>query len=395
MATVLRIIDWDKHYEDRDHRRPLMRAKWVQMPLKRGTGYKRLMIKKNGPALFGAWVAVVEFAAQCFVRGLLCRESGEPYDATDIAVVIDFPEDLIQQVLELTRNEKEKIRWIEDVDHQIAMDLIAERQREIDEARAKSKVSKRKQTANSDETGFQSPSSIQNSGDNWSDNTKSREVLELHHSTSQNNTTQNNHSSPTSSQSAQQPVRSSTGEPATWAEVAEAMSRLKISRIQDGISAAKRHGFTPPQVLALIDVVGAAPKGATSPAGALWDRLNTPHAVNWDASEGWPWSSQSGANPPPPASPYDVPDEVSAADAKRREAEDLQRDRDFIAEMGRLELEHGATLNAMSGDDLQSLMATASQAAQAMLRRDYTAKGRDSPDVRPTLLRLIDNPKTL
>ncbi len=395
MATVLRIIDWDKNFETAESRK-IGRLTWVAVPLKRGTGYKRLLMQDDGPALLGAWIAIVEFAATCFVRGLLCRENGRPYKAMDIAVTMDLPVKLIQQALDSLSNTELEIDWIETIDDQAALKLIQDK---IDTERGKKTGKKHAATDAAETLTGNAPGATP--GIDAKTGTESRPHPEndqkpgLHNKTGHNTTKPDNHSSPTSSQSAQQPVRSSTGQPATWAEVAVAMKDLKVSRVTETIKAATANGFTPPQVLALIDVVklAASNPNCTSPGGALVDRLKTSHAVEWNADECWPWSSQVGANPPPPASPYEVPDEVSAAEAKRREAEDLQRDRDFIAELGRLELSHGATLNAMSRDELQVLMATAGPAAQAMLRRDYTAKGRDSPDVRPTLLKLLENRK--
>lgn len=395
MATVLRIIDWDKNFETAESRK-IGRLTWVAVPLKRGTGYKRLLMQEDGPALLGAWIAIVEFAATCFVRGLLCRENGRPYKAMDIAVTMDLPVNLIQQALDILSNTELEIDWIETIDDQTALQLIRDK---IDTERTKRTGKKHAAT-----DAAEPPSRIEpglNPGIDTQTGDESRHTPEisenpgLHNKTGHNTTKPDIQSSPTSSQSAQQPVRSSTGQPATWAEVAVAMQNLKVSRVQDGIRSATANGFTPPQVLALIDVVKMAssnPK-CTSPGGALVDRLKTPHAVEWNADEGWPWSNESGANPPPVASPYEVPADLAAADAKRQQEESLRRDREFIAEQGRLELAYGAALNSLSSDEMQSLMATASPAAQSMLRRDYSAKGRDSPDVRPTLLKLFEHRK--
>ncbi|HEY4260720.1 MAG TPA: hypothetical protein VGM98_11195 [Schlesneria sp.] len=202
-----------------------------------------------------------------------------------------------------------------------------------------------------------------------------------------NPTNPNQTSSPTSPQSAQQPVRSSTGEPATWAEVGEAMKSLKISRREQTMKAGQKHGFNPAQVLAIIDYLQALPtETCESPAGALCDRLNTEDAADWDCNENWPWSTADKAAP----SPYDVPANVAAADAKRLESESLERNRKYAAAGERRELTFGEKLNAMSSDDLMLLIGSAEQVKRDFLKRGYQTKGRDSPEVRYGLLEALE-----
>lgn len=180
------------------------------------------------------------------------------------------------------------------------------------------------------------------------------------------------------------PVRTSTGEPVTWAEAAEGMKLLKVSRIQRAIAAAQENGFTPPQVLSLVDTLRAVPSSlCTSPAGALYDRLTTPHAADWDATENWPWQSPEGS---PTPSPYVTPPAVARQMADQNEQERMERARRYTEEQFRLETTHGATLNAMDDSAVLALIAN----EPATLRKTYQAKGRDSPDVRTCLLQVID-----
>lgn len=203
--------------------------------------------------------------------------------------------------------------------------------------------------------------------------------------------TKTNTSPSTSSKPAQQPVRSSTGVPATWAEAAEAMKGLKISRRQEAIEAAKTNGFNPPQVLALIDYLLSPAAKSESPAGALCDRLGTPDAADWDVNEGWPWSRPVGSEP---TSIYQPAADIERQRAELLEAERIESRRKFVQEQERCELAHGDDLNAMNDDQIADLIATDAPAVAKVLQREFRAKGRDSPDVRPALLKLIDRNKS-
>jgi len=188
---------------------------------------------------------------------------------------------------------------------------------------------------------------------------------------------------------AQTPVRTSTGEPVTWAEAAEAMKSLKVSRIGAAIEAAKANDFAPPAVLALVDVLREVPADlCKSPAGALYDRLTTPGAAEWLATENWPWSSQAASHdaeqPKPDVYPYQP---------QPSPQNDLDRQRKAAQEFDRLILEHGEALTAMDDTALEVLILTSTggtEKSRAALLAQVIARGRDSPLVHRTLLELMD-----
>lgn len=71
--NVLRIKDWDVHFEN-NRTRELKRMDWVPMPNKMdGDGYTELVDHPDGAAHFGAWCAIVEVASKCATRGTLLR----------------------------------------------------------------------------------------------------------------------------------------------------------------------------------------------------------------------------------------------------------------------------------------------------------------------------------
>lgn len=198
-------------------------------------------------------------------------------------------------------------------------------------------------------------------------------------------------SSPSSAQGAQQPVRSSTGEPVSWAEVAEAMKPLKISRKAEAMKFAQEHGFTPPAVLALVDYLRTVSVAdCESPGGALFDRLKTPDAADWDVHEGWPWRHRpADGGGVVSDSPYVVPPDVQAERERQAEADRVERARKMVQERDRRELTFGDRLDAMSEVERMTLIGTARVGADG-LRRDYIAKGFLNQDVRGELLMLLE-----
>lgn len=110
---VYRIKDWDKCYEN-NRTRELKAMQWVPIPNKLdGDGYTLLMEKKNGTAIFGAWIACVEVASKCDPRGTLLRTGEKPHDIDSLSRISRVPKELIKQMLEVCVNE---CKWIEYID---------------------------------------------------------------------------------------------------------------------------------------------------------------------------------------------------------------------------------------------------------------------------------------
>lgn len=64
----IKIRDWDSHFEQ-DRTRQWKHLKWVPIPNKQGSGYRKIMKQKNGLEIFGCWIAIIEVASQCNPRG--------------------------------------------------------------------------------------------------------------------------------------------------------------------------------------------------------------------------------------------------------------------------------------------------------------------------------------
>ena len=141
-----RIKDWNHHFEN-NRTRDLKRMAWVPMPNKMdGDGYTELLDHPNGPAHFGAWVAIVEIASRCGIcpteqderasagetaagcgipaggcgeparayipRGTLIRDNGRPHDFSSLSRLCRISPELLREVLPRLVF----LGWIEDVE---------------------------------------------------------------------------------------------------------------------------------------------------------------------------------------------------------------------------------------------------------------------------------------
>jgi len=174
-------------------------------------------------------------------------------------------------------------------------------------------------------------------------------------------------------------------EPGDWAAVAAGMASLRISRKQKFIDLAKQNRFTPELVLGLIAFLRTVPEsgaeGCQSRAGALCDRLESEDGADWPADQNWPW--QRGVSAPAETA-------ATAEHRRRLAAEETAKRAARAARLEALATRHLSTLAAMDDAAIEELISTASPVQQKVLRTSYRAKGRDSPDVRPTLLELLD-----
>ena len=58
-VTVYRVKDWVKFFESSQSRRYGNKSQ-CYMPVKQGKGYKRIMKREDGPAIYGAWCAMIQ-----------------------------------------------------------------------------------------------------------------------------------------------------------------------------------------------------------------------------------------------------------------------------------------------------------------------------------------------
>lgn len=120
---VYRIKNWEDQFEN-NRTRKMKNMMWVPVPNKHdGDGYTELIDHENGAAHLGAWLAILQVASKCPIRGTLMRDNGMPHSATTIARVTRIGKGIIYDAI--TRLSSVEIGWLEVVQHE---DVTKERQ---------------------------------------------------------------------------------------------------------------------------------------------------------------------------------------------------------------------------------------------------------------------------
>ena len=88
-----RVADWESNFEiAQSRRRPTGRMSWVAMPTRHDSrGYRRLIRGDGGVQHFAAWVAIVQVAARCHLRGVLADDRGIGLTVSDLEAMTDIP----------------------------------------------------------------------------------------------------------------------------------------------------------------------------------------------------------------------------------------------------------------------------------------------------------------
>jgi hypothetical protein len=94
---MLQVTDWNNRYEN-NRTRELKRMDWVPVPNKMdGDGYTELLDHPNGPAHLGVWLAILQIASRCQVRGTLTRDNGQPHTAETLGRISRIPAAIFQE----------------------------------------------------------------------------------------------------------------------------------------------------------------------------------------------------------------------------------------------------------------------------------------------------------
>lgn len=107
---LYRIRNWSDLFEN-NRTRELKHMAWVPVPNRHdGDGYTTLVSRKNGAAIYGAWMVILQVASRCDPRGTLLRAPQKPHDAASIARITRLPEADIQAALDACTTETQ---WLE------------------------------------------------------------------------------------------------------------------------------------------------------------------------------------------------------------------------------------------------------------------------------------------
>lgn len=109
---VLRIVDWDRHFEN-NRTRELKRMEWVPVPNKHdGDGFTELLDHRDGVLHYGAWHLILQVASKCDPRGTLLRDGKRAHDLASLSRITRISEKVLKSAIERLLN----IGWIEIYD---------------------------------------------------------------------------------------------------------------------------------------------------------------------------------------------------------------------------------------------------------------------------------------
>lgn len=107
---LYKIRDWSELFEN-NRTRDMKAMAWIPVPNKHdGYGYTTVVGRKNGAAIYGAWMVILQVASKCEPRGTLLRSPQQPHDAASISRMTRIPEPDIQNALDIC---SEETQWLE------------------------------------------------------------------------------------------------------------------------------------------------------------------------------------------------------------------------------------------------------------------------------------------
>ena len=114
MGKFLRIRGWAEHFETNETRK-YKELRWVKVSNNQNDpGYASLVVQENGAAMLGAWVAILQLASRCKIRGDLVEGNKNAYTIETIALVVRLPIDTIRQTVALLTTKILWMEWVSD-----------------------------------------------------------------------------------------------------------------------------------------------------------------------------------------------------------------------------------------------------------------------------------------
>ena len=108
---VFKIKHWNSIFEN-NRSREIRNPSWVAMPNRHDTlGFRTLISRPNGVALYGAWCILVQVASRCNPHGTLVCNNGLPYTARSLSLKTGLSETLISECFDVLR--EPEIDWLE------------------------------------------------------------------------------------------------------------------------------------------------------------------------------------------------------------------------------------------------------------------------------------------
>lgn len=133
---VLRVKDWDEHFERAQSRKVEGPLSWVAIPTRQdGLKFNRLMAKQNASSLFGVFILMLEIAARSTPRGTFRRAHGDLMTTRDLAEMSGLRPHVVENALKVLMSNE--IGWIEMVEatQQLVSEWILESEETREEKR--------------------------------------------------------------------------------------------------------------------------------------------------------------------------------------------------------------------------------------------------------------------
>lgn len=96
--VLIRVVDWDTLYEN-NRTKDVKKTSWV--PVRNtmdNSGYVELLDHVNGPSHFAVWIAILQIASRCKVRGVLSRD-GRNHDPESLARISRIPQPVFEEAI--------------------------------------------------------------------------------------------------------------------------------------------------------------------------------------------------------------------------------------------------------------------------------------------------------
>lgn len=126
---MYRIKNWEKHFEISQSKRVEGALSWVPVPTKHDSlPFRRIMAMDDGPAIFGAWVLILQVAAKCKVRGMLGELSEDgpvEFGPGELAMMTGCPSLIFSRALEVLTSKG--VGWIIEESSEKAYSVLRER----------------------------------------------------------------------------------------------------------------------------------------------------------------------------------------------------------------------------------------------------------------------------
>jgi len=112
---MYRVLNWDRHFEGAKSKTYNNKTS-CSLPTKHGLGYRRLISEKDGVALFGAWVALIQVLSRhnkprqgyCTDTGL---SDGTPYSCEDLELLTGISAKYFKEMFKICKSHS--VGWVE------------------------------------------------------------------------------------------------------------------------------------------------------------------------------------------------------------------------------------------------------------------------------------------